>query len=71
MTWTTVVRLYLAAYCRAEISKDLWCYVLQNESQGYLRASAETETMVLGFVRTYPMVLGEMVDVMLHGLLSS
>jgi hypothetical protein len=28
LNWTTVMRLYLAAYCRDEIRKDLWCYVL-------------------------------------------
>ena len=65
--WTTVVRLYLAAYCRQEISKDLWCFVLQNESHGYLRASPETESMVFAFVKANSMALNEMVDIMLLG----
>ena len=30
LNWTTVMRLYMAAYCRQSISKDLWCYVLTN-----------------------------------------
>ena len=70
INWTMVMRLYLAAYSRQDISKDLWCYVLQHEAtqqqqQGYVRASAETETMVLSFVKSYPMALLEVIDVML------
>lgn len=65
VNWTTVVRLYLAAYSRPEIRKDLWAHVLQSESHGYVRASSETESMVNGFVKGNPMALGDMVDVML------
>lgn len=32
LNWTIVMRLYMAAYCRPGISKDLWCYVLSNSS---------------------------------------
>lgn len=69
VSWSTVIRLYLAAYSRVEISKDLWSYVLHNESQGlqFLRASPETESVVHSYTRCNPMALGEIVDVMLLG----
>jgi hypothetical protein len=69
VSWSTVMRLYLAAYARAEIRKDLWSYVLHNESQGlqYLRASPETESVVHSYTQAHPMALGETVDVMLLG----
>jgi hypothetical protein len=28
MNWTTILRLYLSVYCRAPLSKDLWCSIL-------------------------------------------
>jgi hypothetical protein len=69
VNWTTVMRLYLAAYCRQEIRKELWTYVLQNEShQGYFRASPETDSMVHAYVKAHPMSLGEAVDVMLESI---
>lgn len=67
VNWTTVMRLYLAAYSRPEISKDLWGFVLQNESHSsgmILRASPETDSMVQSFIKSYPMALGEAVDAM-------
>jgi hypothetical protein len=69
VSWSTVMRLYLAAYSRVEISKDLWSYVLHNESQGlqFLRASPETESVVHSYTQSTPMSLGETVDVMLLG----
>jgi len=65
--WSTVMRLYLAAYSRVEIRKDLWSYVLHNESQGlqFLRASPETESIVHSYTQANPMALGETVDIML------
>jgi hypothetical protein len=56
-------------HARAEIRKDLWSYVLHNESQGlqYLRASPETESVVHSYTQAHPMALGETVDVMLLG----
>ena len=66
VNWTAVMRLYLAAYSRPEIRKDLWTYVLQNESHhGYIRASPETDNMVQSFVKANAMALKEVVDVML------
>jgi len=64
--WSTVMRLYLAAYTRPEISKDLWSFVLHNEAQGtLLRTSPETDSMVQSFTKSHPMALGEAVDAML------
>jgi hypothetical protein len=65
--WSTVMRLYLAAYCRPDVGKDLWSYVLHSESQGtlFLRASPETESMVQGFTRAHPMALGEILEALL------
>ena len=66
--WSTVMRLYLAAYSRMEISKDLWSFVLHSESQGlqFLRASPETESVVHSFTQSNLMELGETVNVMLE-----
>lgn len=75
--WTTVMRLYMAAYCRQEISKDLWCYVLSSSAQlasnisnasdppSFLHTSSETESIVQVYVKSNPIVLHELVDVML------
>jgi hypothetical protein len=65
--WSTVVRLYLAAYCRPEIGKDLWGYVLHAESQGalFLRAAPETESLVQSFTKAHPMAVGELLDALL------
>ena len=68
VNWATVMRLYLAAYSRPDIRKDLWTHVLQNESHGYVRSSPETETMVQTFVKSHPMNLNEAVDVMLYSI---
>jgi hypothetical protein len=69
VSWSTVMRLYLAAYSRVEIRKDLWSYVLHNESQGlqFLRASPETESVVHSYTQAHPMALGETVEIMLGG----
>ena len=80
--WTTIARLYMAAYSRQEIRKDLWCYVLSSstqldtlttassESPSFLHSSSETESIVQGFVKSNPIVLHELVDVMLMDVLN-
>lgn len=72
LNWTTVMRLYMAAYCRQDISKDLWCYVLSNscgtESVGspfMHHTSSETESTVQVFVKNNPIVLSEVMNVMM------
>jgi hypothetical protein len=34
MNWSTVLRLYLAAYCRAPLNKELWCSILLGRGGG-------------------------------------
>lgn len=73
--WSTVMRLYMAAYCRLEISKDLWCHVLTNSvnvtdgggarSSPFFNTSSETESIVQGFVRANPIDLKEVIETML------
>ena len=81
LNWTTVMRLYMAAYCREEISKDLWCYVLSKTlsqtgeglkiipefyaSSPLLHTSPETESTVQNYVKSNPIVLDDVVEIML------
>jgi hypothetical protein len=70
LNWTTVMRLYMAAYCRPGISKDLWCHVVANSigadvARPFLNTSSETETIVQGFVKAKPIDINEIVDTML------
>lgn len=74
LNWTTVMRLYMAAYCRLEISKDLWCHVLANSvtvmdaaraSSPLFNTSSETDSVVQGFVRANPIDLDEVIETML------
>ena len=72
LNWSTIMRLYMAAYCRQGISKDLWCYVLSNSrlslSDVSPHTSSETEGTVQAFVKANPMALQEVMDVMLIDL---
>jgi hypothetical protein len=79
LNWNTVMRLYMAAYSRPEISKDLWCYVLGNtslsssssaeggllSSSPFLNTSSETESTVQAFVKNNPFDLNEVIESML------
>ena len=80
LNWNTVMRLYMAAYSRQEISKDLWCFVLANtsfssaeggkkggllSSSPFLNTSSETESTVQAFVRSNPFDLSEVIESML------
>ena len=70
LNWTIVMRLYMAAYSRQEISKDLWCFVLANSSvtisqTPFLHASSDSESTVREFVKANVIDLQEIIEVMI------
>jgi hypothetical protein len=70
LNWTIVMRLYMAAYSRQEISKDLWCFVLANSTvtvsqTPFLHASSDSESTVREFVKGNLIDMKEIIDVML------
>jgi hypothetical protein len=72
LNWTIVMRLYMAAYCRQEISKDLWCFVLANSSfhsqiqhNNSLHMSSDSDSTVRTFVKGNIIDLHEIIEVML------
>jgi hypothetical protein len=70
LNWTIVMRLYMAAYSRQDISKDLWGFVLANSTVAvsqtpFLHASSDSESTVRDFVRGNLIDMKEIIEVML------
>ena len=68
MNWTTVLRLYLSAYCKPSISKDLWSHALfiaGGQAATNMCNSAETDTAVQNWVRQNPLKLDEILPLLL------
>jgi hypothetical protein len=73
MNWTTVLRLYLSAYCRPVVCKDLWCHTLSlsgsenlSTMASKLNSSTETEATVQAFVRQTPMKMADILPLLLE-----
>ena len=62
--WTTVLRLYLAAYPKPIIAKDLWRFAV-TEAGGGLCASTETELATQRFVAQTPFDADAIADLVL------
>ena len=63
--WTTVLRLYLAAYLPAPLRRDLWTHVLALANLLHTHHSlsaSENETAVQTFVRGTPIALQDLLD---------
>jgi hypothetical protein len=52
-TWSTILRLYLAAHCKPAIAKELWRFAVQGAGGG-LCGSSETEMCTQRFVAQTP-----------------
>ena len=68
MTWTTVLRLYLATYCRAELTRELCSFVLSlsNKESWSHSISPESQNSLAAFVKEHPtMPLVELIDTLL------
>ena len=68
MTWTTVLRLYLATYCRAEHTRELCSFVLSlsNKESWSHSISPESQNSLAAFVKEHPtMPLVELIDTLL------
>ena len=61
--WSTILRLYLAAYCKPA-SKELWRFAVTMAGGG-LCASAETETTTQRFVSQTPIEIEHIIDLVL------
>jgi hypothetical protein len=71
MNWTTVLRLYLSAYSRPSVSKDLWSHTLSLSSgsepmASKLHSSTETEATVQTFVRHNPINFDEILPILVE-----
>jgi hypothetical protein len=73
MNWTTVLRLYLSAYSRPSVSKDLWSHSLSlsgNENMPstltskQLQSSSETEATVQTFVKQNPIKIADFLSIL-------
>jgi len=74
MNWTTVLRLYLSAYSRPSVSKDLWGYTLSLSGSDntpsftltskQLQSSSETEATVQTFVKQNPIKITEFISIL-------
>jgi hypothetical protein len=71
--WSAILRFYLAAYCRPEVRKDLWGYVLSTSvataegSRGLgLHAASEVETAVQTFASEKPLALKDIIELLLE-----
>ncbi len=70
MNWTTVLRLYLSAYCRPSICKELWGYTLSSASENNttvskLYSSSETEAAVQAFVKQNLLKMAEILSLLI------
>ena len=68
--WTVTLQLYMAAYCKPVVYKDLWNQVISAHSGGVVAAltsstSAEVDTRVSMFTQRHAMDLHAIVDLML------
>lgn len=71
LTWTAVLQLYLASYCRPMVTKDLFTHILTHYANGdaqWLQATAsgEVDARLNTFARQWSMALTTVVDLMLQ-----